>query len=398
MARHPLFNDVLDAAPDAILLVSRDGTILAANRAVDDLFGWPPGELVGKSVEVLVPPAHRAGHVPLVRGYVEHPRVRAMGAVSTIRGVTRDGREIPLDIKLAPLVFQDEVLTTAVIRDMSAFASMHARALDHAAQLADVNRRLEDALGELGRRNSELEHVSREKSELLGVAAHDLRNPLAAIRGFAELLGSQELGALNPAERRLVGRIEHTADHMLRLLNSILDMAAIDAGRLELRRTSADLGAITREVVAVERVFAEHKGIRLDDEGLEGLGEGDVDVPKVQQVLHNLVNNAVKFSPRGARVSVRGLREGTTVRVSVVDRGPGLSATQVERIFRPFERGPAVPTGGEPSNGLGLAIARRIAEAHGGRIEVRSTPGDGAEFTLLLDLPYSFPASIPTSS
>lgn len=390
--RHPLCNPLIDAAPDAILLVSDRGRIVEVNPAAEILFGWSRDELVGKPISVLVPMDARPAHDAQVRAYTQAPHVRPMGKATSTRACTRDGRVFPVDIKLSPVTYDGEQLTTAIVRDMSTFAALH-------AELAAKARELEAANEALTRNNAELAQLSREKSELLGVAAHDLRNPLAAIRGFAELLGAEEVGPLSPAQIRVVGRVESTADHMLRLLNSVLDLAAIEAGRLELRRRDADLDELLRDVVAVERVFAEHKGIVLRvEEARTTLGRAFVDAQKLQQVLHNLLNNALKFSPRGASVVVRGWRDGALVRVAVADAGPGLSPTQAAALFRPSTVGPQKPTGGEPSAGLGLAIARRIVEAHGGRIQVESTPGAGATFTMELEAAQSLPASIPTSS
>jgi len=237
---------------------------------------------------------------------------------------------------------------------------------------------------ELRRLALELHQLNQEKNELLGIAAHDLRNPLSAISGYFQLLlESDFLGPLTEKQRRVLEKSSGTADFMLRLLNDLLDVSKVNSGRLKLQLGTLDLAQLTLQVVDVMRVAAEGKSIDLTYEGppkLLCVGDSD----KLQQVLQNLISNALKFSHRDTRVRVVLERREREAVLSVVDQGQGIPEAEQARLFEPFHRASVRPTGGEKSTGLGLAITRKIVEGHGGRIELESAPGHGSTFRFVL--------------
>ncbi len=237
---------------------------------------------------------------------------------------------------------------------------------------------------ELRRLAGELHHLNQEKSELLGIAAHDLRNPLSAISGYFQLLlDSDHLGPLTDKQRKVMEKSRSAADFMLRLLDDLLDVSKVETGRLHLQLGTMDLAQLAAQVVDVMRLAGQQKGIDLVMTGAHDLDcVGDCD--RLQQVLQNLVSNAIKFSKSGTRVRVELERRGPEAVLAVIDQGPGIPLEEQANLFKPFHRTSVRPTGGEKSTGLGLAICRKIVEGHGGRIELESSPGKGSTFRIVL--------------
>jgi len=236
--------------------------------------------------------------------------------------------------------------------------------------------------------------LNEEKNRLLGVAAHDLRNPIGVAQGYLRLVLAGTVGPVNQAQRMLLERVEKSSQRMLDLVNDLLDVSAIEAGRLNLDLDQVDLEPYLAEILETSALLAAEKNIRLVTEVRGPLPRIRLDRRRFDQVLHNLLTNAVKFSYPGTTITLGARAEPRTVQIFVQDQGQGIRSEELGRVFKAFARGSARPTGGERSTGLGLAISHRIVEAHGGSIAVQSHPGEGACFTVTLPLPH--PASAPT--
>jgi signal transduction histidine kinase len=250
----------------------------------------------------------------------------------------------------------------------------------------ELNSELVNLHRELARRTAQLEEAVEQKNQLIGMAAHDLRNPIGAIRGFAQLLLARVSDRLDDREHMILARIERSSEHMLDLVNDLLQLAELDRTGLTVVIDVAelDLAALVVQSVEVEAVLAEQKDItlelRLEEDELLAV----VDERKIEQVLANLLSNALKFSDPGSTVEVALRLEGEVVVLEVRDEGPGIPEEDQSRIFEPFSRASVRPTAGERSTGLGLAIVHRIVEGHGGRIEVDTEVGLGSTFRVLL--------------
>ena len=258
------------------------------------------------------------------------------------------------------------------------------RILEQQAELAD-SAIFHKLLMELVMSYVQAEHDLRElndlKNRFLGMAAHDLRNPLSAIRGMSELL----LGSDWDKARRneLLQVIYDSSDEMVRLVNELLDVAVIESGKFETRLARANLATVVRARMRLLAPAAEKKHIALET-AFQPVDDSLFDADRIGQVVDNLITNAIKFSPPGTTVLLVLRRAGDGLEFSVIDQGPGLSAADQARLFGSFETLSARPTGGEQSTGLGLAIGKKIVDAHRGTIEVRSEPGRGAEFKMTL--------------
>jgi signal transduction histidine kinase len=237
---------------------------------------------------------------------------------------------------------------------------------------------------ELEAKNRELEAINERKNELLGIAAHDIRSPLTVIELYITLLEERLGERADPEIRKFTATIRRTNQKILALVGDLLDYAAIENGTLSLQRQPVRLRPLVEEALEPHVALARTKGIDVRLEPGDDPPVVSADPQRIEQVLTNLVSNAVKFSGRGTAVTVRILTSGAEAGIAVRDEGPGIAAEEIPRIFAPFHRAATKGTAGEGSTGLGLAIVQKIADAHGGRIEVESVPGKGSTFTFFL--------------
>jgi len=226
------------------------------------------------------------------------------------------------------------------------------------------------------------------------MAAHDLRNPLAVILACSGVLLDSGCVTLSDEKRQqFLGRIKANAEFMLRLVNDLLDVAKIEAGRLDLDLKETDLVGLISSTVEFNHVLAARKDVRLEFSHEPNLPRVEIDGAKLEQVLNNLIGNAVKFSPRGGTVTIHAGRNGTGVLVSVQDQGPGIPAAELGKLFQPFARLSTSTATEEKSTGLGLVICRKVVEGHGGRIWAESEPGKGATFYFTIPAARNVPSS-----
>lgn len=229
-----------------------------------------------------------------------------------------------------------------------------------------------------------LAEMNEEINQLVGTAAHDIRNPTGVIMGLSSVLLETAQDRLTEEDEQFLQRILRSSERMLQLLNSLLDLTKIQAGKLDLSLEAVDCAALVKECVDFSRLIANQKGIRIDESYTAELAEIQADRSKLEQVVTNILSNAIKYSDPGARIAVDVASEGRVLTVTVQDEGQGIPPQEIESIFEPFARSSAKTTAGESSHGLGLAIVRRIVEGHGGRIHVQSEVGCGSRFSVTL--------------
>ncbi|MDX1619846.1 MAG: HAMP domain-containing sensor histidine kinase, partial [Nitriliruptorales bacterium] len=255
-------------------------------------------------------------------------------------------------------------------------------------ELSRINNLLVDVHRQLAAQTSELERANRRKNELLGMAAHDLRNPIGTIQGYAETLHRVAAGQLGDYAQLTLGAIERNTQRMLRLVNDLLQLSELEDASPRLHLSECDLAAVARRVVDAHRLAAQAKDIDLQADLPEAPVILFADIDKIEQVTANLVSNAIKYTPASGRVEVEVEQDGELGVLRVRDNGLGIPADEQGRLFEPFVRLSPTPTGGESSTGLGLAIVRRLVEAHEGEITVRSASGTGSTFTVRLPLEF----------
>lgn len=356
---------LLDAAPDAMILVDASGRIVLANAQSERLFGYTRGELLQSNVDRLVPDAVRAGHAAHRARFMADAKARPMGAALDLRARRKDGSEIPVEISLSPLETRGARLVTAAIRDIS------------------DRRRLEKERQEGRDRQRELEHlrqVDQFKTTFLNTAAHELRTPLLPVKAELFMLKRRLASSADPAVSGSLDLLERNIRRLAGLVEDLLDAARYQAGRITLKVDDADAHALVRDVVAsFQQAAADHR-LALS---VETAGDPIVamDAGRVSQVLYNLVGNAIKFTPDGGRIDVHSETGAGGLQVRVRDTGFGLTPDETKRLFEPFVQLRQAVEPGQRGSGLGLYISRGFIEAHGGRIWVESPgPDRGSTF------------------
>jgi PAS domain S-box-containing protein len=376
------FRELLEAAPDAIIEVDREGRIVLMNAVAEKMFGYARNELLNQTMDSLVPDRFRATHAQHRRNYWAHPQMRPMGSGLELHAQRKDGTRFPVEISLSPVQSEEGFRVTAIVRDVTERkrAEEQIRAMNErfTAELTLTNQQLEI-------RNREVERANRLKSEFLASMSHELRTPLHTIIGFSELLREEMEGSLNDKQKRFLGHIHQDALHLLELINDILDLSKIEAGRLELRREEFDAAQALEEVLASVRPLAVNKSLQLDNQVKEGI-RLHADRVRYKEILYNLLSNAVKFTPNGGRVWVEGNCDDRFCEIAVNDTGIGLASEEHESIFNKFYQAAATTKGVREGTGLGLAITKRLVEQHGGRIWIDSELGRGSRFSFTLPL------------
>jgi PAS domain S-box-containing protein len=370
------FRELFEVAPDGILELDAEGRIVLVNAVAEKLSGYSRHELVGQSVDIMVPSELRAKHIDHRASYWNHPVTRPMGSGLNLHIQRKDGTRVPVEISLSPVKYDSDVRITAIIRDITERkrAEQQIREIQErlTAELTATNRQLE-------LRNREIDRANRLKTEFVASMSHELRTPLHTIIGFAELMAEELEGPLNEKQKRFVGHIHKDSLHLLELINDVLDLSRIEAGRLELRLEAFDMMAAIDEVLATIRPQAVAKSLNLGAPVPLSISL-HADRVRFKEILYNLLSNAVKFTPEGGRIRVDAITRDSLAEVSVSDTGVGIPAEEQAAVFDKFYQVGSTTRGVREGTGLGLAITKQLVEAHGGRIWLESEPGRGSHF------------------
>ena len=361
-----------EVAPEA--LITYDMTharILDANSAAIALFGRPLEWLRTMQVGELSAPLQADGFTLAAAMTLAQERLRSGEmAVYDWRYLDAHGAVIPCEVRFVPMPGDGDQLARLSIIDLrERIRTEEIRA--RSVELELQNRRIQEA--------------SRLKSEFLANMSHELRTPLNAIIGFAELLHDGHVEPTSPQHTEFLGDILTSGRHLLQLINDVLDLAKVEAGKLDFRPEAALPGQMITEVIAILRTQAASKRIRVTTEVDPAVGTVHLDPSRFKQVVYNYLSNALKFTRDGGRIIVRvSVEDDTHFRLEVQDSGVGIPAEDLGRLFVEFQQLEAGASKRHQGTGLGLALTRRLVDAQGGRVGVRSTVGQGSTFHAVL--------------
>ncbi|HEY2558228.1 MAG TPA: GAF domain-containing protein [Caldimonas sp.] len=336
------------------------------------LYPAPLGDAPGTDAEIL---RRRVTHFPDVAGAKDM-------AESVRRGCELIGCKA---LVMAPMLTESRRIGTIIVgRDGEPFTAKEMALLQTFADQAVIAIRNSSLFDEIQRKSRELEMANKHKSEFLANMSHELRTPLNAIIGFSEVLSEKMFGEVNEKQLEYLRDIHSSGHHLLSLINDILDLSKIEAGRMELDLATTSLPMLLDNCTTLVRERASRNGLVLALEVEDGVAEWVADVRKLKQVVINLLANAVKFTPAGGRVTLRARKLEHAVEIAVIDTGVGIAEDQQALVFEEFRQAGGDYLRKSEGTGLGLSLARRFVELHGGSIRVESEPGRGATFAFIL--------------
>jgi PAS domain S-box-containing protein len=367
---------VLDAAPDAMVIIDTFGTIWFANRQVSVLFGYAHDEIIGEDFDMLMPERYRALLIGHRGDFISNVRVRLMGSGLDLYGQRRDGTEFALEVSLSPIEDVGQTLVAATIRDVTERKRVEAELV--------VARDAIEAMRELA------ERATHGRKRFLEVANHDLRQPLQTLVRLNDTLRRH---LTDPAAIEALSQQGQAIGHMSRLLTDLLDMGKLESGAIQPAPSDFAVAAVLEELRAEFTGIAASKGLQLEIEPCDGLVHGDLAL--VEIILRNLISNAIEYTREGY-VRLRCLRRGEFVRIEVLDSGVGIAPDQLPHIFDEFNRVDAANGSSHAGYGLGLSVVQRLAKLLRLELDVRSEVGSGSAFSIVL--PATSGRSVPGQS
>lgn len=356
------FTLLFEVAPNGLMLVRQDNHIVLVNKACCDVFGYSREELLHQTLDKLVPVERRSEHGYKMHDYWADPTPRKMGTISNLAGIHKDGHRIPLDIALQPLPWQGELYVLAAITDIT----------------------------ERQRFIEQLEQTSRYKTIFLANMSHELRTPMNSIIGFTEKVIKTGKNTLDERQQDALQTVRRNAHHLLHLINDVLDLSRIEAGRMDIVKQEVDLCQQLNLLRTEFTQLAKSKGLQFQLVLPEEPILLHTDHRKLIQICHNLISNAVKYTERGSVILTASIVHHAELQRSVClqfrDTGLGISEEDQKKLFKEFGRAAEVKQLNIPGTGLGLLITAQLVSLLGGRISVESVHGEGSTFTVLLPM------------
>lgn len=373
---------LVEAAPNGMVMMRHDGVITHVNSKTEEMFGYARNEMVGQPVELLVPERYRDGHPILRNRFLESPTARSMGSGVDLTGQRKDGSEFPVELGLNPIETDEGMFVLAAIIDITERKQHELEQKEHAELVAANNTALQQYA-------DEAKAANRAKSEFLASMSHELRTPLNAVIGFSEgLLERVDRHPLNDHQKDRLTKIHKSGEHLLSLINNVLDIAKVESGRVEVNPTEFEIRELTYEISALaEGLLKDNPLVRFDVDVQDDIHLVNTDRDKAKQILINLVGNAVKFTERGS-IKLRIAQQRDHLCLSVEDTGVGIPNDQLHKVFDKFYQVEQAQHRSIKGTGLGLSLCKSFSELLGGTLTVRSCHGQGSAFTL--SLPRSF--------
>jgi PAS domain S-box-containing protein len=344
------FRLAVEACPNGMVMTDAAGQIVLVNTETERLFGYRRDQLIGRSIEILLPERMRGAHLHHRAKFLLSAETRRMGANRDLFGRRHDGSEFPVEVALNPIRTRDGLLVLSAIIDIS-----------------------------------ERKRMERMKDEFVSTVSHELRTPLTSIAASLGLLLGGAVGDLPEAAARLIRIAENNSQRLVRLINDILDIEKIESGKIEFQFKRLEVRALVEQVIEASRGYADNFNTRVRLEAATAAAEVYADPDRLAQVITNLLSNAIKFSPAAGEVVVTVEQYSGTVRIAVRDHGHGIPSEFRPRIFQKFAQADASDARQKGGTGLGLSIVKQIVTRLGGTVTFEDATGGGTAF--YVDLP-----------
>lgn len=354
------FRSVAQSANEAIITSDLNGRIVFWNKRAQNMFGYENEDARGRPVALLMPERYRDAHKKGLERLLSNGEKHIIGKMIELYGLRKDGSEFPFELSLGTWKSGNETFYSGFLRDIS------------------ERKKGEEVRNE----NERLAYVSKAKSEFLANMSHELRTPLNSIIGFSELMKQKKIGELNIKQEHYLDNILTSSKFLLNLINDILDISKVEAGKIELIIEKLPVPGVINETISLIKEKAIKHNIELKTELDPQLDFIEADQQRFKQVLFNLLSNAVKFSKRGGgSITITAKKDGDMARISVADTGIGIKEEDIGKLFTEFEQIDSGISRRYGGTGLGLAISKKLVVLHGGSITVESKHGEGSTFT-----------------
>jgi two-component system, sensor histidine kinase len=350
----PFFRNLLESAPDAMIIVDAEGKIAVVNEQAEEMFGYDRDQMIGETIEFLLPARFRGRHLDHRDAYTNKPRLRPMGSGLELQGCRSDGSEFPVEISLSPVTARSGSFVSSVIRDVTRRKKMEEEII--AARQA-------------------AERANKANSAFLAAASHDLRQPVQAL---SLLNGALRRTVKDELALEMIQSQEHSLDAMTNLLNSLLDISRLDAGAVSPAIEDFSIQRLIDRLSAEFSRQAQHKGLAFDADPCNTVIRTDPNL--IGEIIQNFVSNAIRYTDKGT-VTLDCDEIDGELRVRVTDTGIGIEGNQLEEIWNEFHQC-KTPGSNQEGFGLGLAIVRRLADLLDHELTVESTPGEGSCFCI----------------
>lgn len=340
---------IVATAVEAIITIDEHGVMESVNNAALKLFGYSEGEMVGNDVSMLMPPPHRDSHNLYVERFLTTGEAHIIGKSREVEGLRKDGSLVPIEISVSDVKLADRRIFTGILHDLT-------------------ERKKADQL----------------KNEFVSTVSHELRTPLTSIQGSLGLIMGGVGGELSAKAASLIDMAHRNSDRLVRLINDILDLEKIEAGKMSFKLEVQEISPLARQALETNKAYAEKHDVTLvmTDDLVQG--RASVDGDRLAQVMANLLSNAAKFSPKGGEVEISLTRENGWLRIAVRDRGQGIPEAFRAKLFQKFSQADSGDTRQTGGTGLGLAISKVIMEKMGGDIGFETQTGVGSTFFITL--------------
>jgi PAS domain S-box-containing protein len=377
---------IVASAMDAIITVDEEQRVVLFNAAAEKMFGCMTQDVVGQSINRFVPSRFHETHSQDIRLFSRtNTTSRAMGRLGELMAVRADGTEFPIEASISQTAAAGKRLFTIILRDITERQQMVNALAEERNLLAS---RVAERTANLSQANAELARANRLKDEFLSNMSHELRTPLNAILNLSESLQEGVYGDINNQQNETLRIIGESGQHLLELINDILDLSKIEAGKLQLLLTTTNIETVCQATIRMTREPAIKKNLRMALEIGPDMPDLIVDERRLKQILVNLLSNAVKFTPDGGKIGLEVVHDAAAeaVRFTVWDTGIGIAPDQLPSLFKPFVQLDSALSRQYSGSGLGLALVQRLVELHGGSFGVESEPGRGSRFFFTLPI------------